>query len=144
MERKTVGELSQELLLRPDTKQGVIDTQREMNKQIIPEIEKCIKNHKSWDDPYYIVILTKRERLLVNVIRQYFVARRSLPTPDLDQTVFKYTPKTGDLEYLWTVPDSTTVNMLVWSGMEIPEEQRDLYEFAYLFEHGQLDIVKGR
>lgn len=144
MERKTVGKISQELLLKPDRKQGVIDTQREMNKEFIPGLEECVRRHKHWDKPFYVVVINKRERLMVNVIRQYFLARKTLPTPDYDQSVFKYTPATGDLEFLWVVPDIQTVTLLAHNMIDIPNEQFELAGFCRLFEQGQLDIVRGK
>lgn len=141
-EHKTVGQMSAEL--KQDSKQGVIDTQREMNKKFIPEIEKCIKNHKDWTEPFYIIVINKRERLMVNVIRQYFIARKTLPTEDYDQTVFKYDPTSCNLEFLWTVPDVFTVNELLLHKNNLPEDHRRLVEFCWLFKNGRLAIIHGK
>jgi len=143
MTKKTVGEVSTELLKNPDEKQGIIDTQKEMNKQFLPQVEECIKNHKDWKDPYYIVVINKRERLLVNVIRQYFLARFTLPTPDYDQTVFKYFPSTGDLKFLWVLPDKNSIEFINENSSTLPLEQSQLIEFCKLFKAEKLDKVYG-
>ena len=106
--KHTVGEEAVKRLLNPDTKQGIIDTQREADKEYFEEIKKCVESHKAWDEPYYIVTIHKKERLLENVVRRYFLARQSLPTPQWDQTVWRYNPKNGDLRFLWVLPDENS------------------------------------
>jgi len=144
--RKKVGKEVYDILSNPniDTKQSLMDTSNEMSKNMIPEVEKCILNHKHWTEPFYIVVINKRERLLINAIRQYFLARQSLPTPDLDQTVFKYTPSNGDLEYLWTVPDKNSIEYMIAYENVIPLEQKQLLEFCKLFKQGKLAKVFGK
>ena len=139
----TVGKHSSDLLKNPDKKQGIIDTRKEMEKKYIPELEKCIQNHRHWIIPYYVVVILKRERLMINVIRQYFTARQSLPTSDYDQTVYKYFPSSGDLKYLWTVPDRNTVFEMLTKETVIPEEQKQLLRFCKLFVDKKLEIVCG-
>jgi len=141
--KKTVGAQANELLKSGDNKQGVIDTQREMHKKFISEIEKTIEGHKSWDFPFYIVVINKKERLIKNSIRNYFFARRSLPTPDYDQTVFKYDPSTGDLRFLWVLPDHETVQYMVLFPNDIPKEERQLSYFCHLFVNGKLEKEFG-
>lgn len=142
-ERKTVGQICKELMDNPDPKQGVIDTRMEMNKKFLPQIEECIKNHKNLTDPFYVLVINRRERLITNVIRQIFTARRTLPTPDYDQTVFKYFPSTGDLKFLWVVPDIATVDDIIFNKKNIPQEQWDLLRFCMLFKEEKLDKVCG-
>jgi hypothetical protein len=143
IKHKTVGELTNELLANPDTKQGVVDTRKEMEKTYLPEVQKCINNHKDWKDPYYIIVINKRERLLVNAMRQYFLARLTLPTPDYDQTVFKYFPASGDLKFLWTVPDMNTIGYLIENEATLPSEQAQLIKFCKLFMANKLDKECG-
>ena len=146
MRKKKVGELTSDLLARPnlDIKQSLMDTSKEMQKQYLPEIEKCIKTHeKLWSEPFYVVVITKRERLIVNSIRQYFLARQTLPTPDLDQTVFKYTPATGDLKHLWTVPDHGSIDYLIRNRHLVVKAEQQLLEYCMLFRKGKLDEVHG-
>ena len=143
---KTVGQQAKALVEKPnlDTKQSLMDTSKEMQKNYIPEIEKCIKNHKMWTDPFYVVVINKRERLMMNAIRQYFLARQTLPTPDYDQTVFKYSPSSGSLEFLWTLPDKHTIDFLLATQDEMPKEEQQLQQFCLLFKMGTLDKVYGK
>jgi hypothetical protein len=137
---KTVGEIARDLILKKDTKQGIVDTQREVDKEYFQEIEKCVlaKPHCNWKDPYYIVILHKKERLLENVVRRYFFGRQTLPTPDYDQTVWRYYPSTGNLEFIWCIPDKNTT-LWMWDNPEsIVDDQKHLLKFVLEFIRGSL------
>jgi len=131
--RKTVGQEAVKRLETKDTKQGIVDTEREANKEYIGEIQKCVNAHKSWDEPFYVVVHQKKEQLLENVIRRYFLARQSLPTPQWDQDVWRYDPKTGNLEYLWSLPDENTAKWMAGNPGDIHPEQHQLLRFVLDF-----------
>lgn len=133
MEKKTAGQIATELAAKNDGKQSVIDTQREIDKEYINEVKKCIEAHSHFVEPFYIVVILKKEKLLSNVMRRYFLARASLPTPDWDQQVWRYDPKTGDLTFLWVLPDRNTAMWLVNDIKTIPLEFTQLVEFVLDF-----------
>jgi len=145
MKDKTVGQHVVEMLGKSNLErhQPLVDTAREMQKNYMPEIEKCINEYDEKDEPFYVIVINKRERLFINVIREYFLARRTLPTPDYDQTVFKYFPKTGDLKFLWSLPDWQTIDYMVENATQIPKEQKELLETCLLFKNETLDAIKG-
>ena len=143
-ERETVGKICADLMAKADLKQGVIDTRKEMEKHYIPEIQKCIEAHKNFTVPYYIVVINRKERLIANVMRQIFTARLTLPTPDYDQTVFKYIPSTGDLIFLWTVPDKNSLHFILKNQNSLPAEQKQLIKFCVLFSQNKLDSTCGQ
>lgn len=145
VEHKTVGQICKELLHNPDHKQGIIDTQREMTKEYLPEVTKCIEAHKGWIQPFYVVVILKRERTLINVIRAYYTARQTMPTADYDQTVFKYFPATGDLKYLWTVPDIQSVDKILMDAAAglLSNEYEQLKYFCWHFRHNTLEQTYG-
>ncbi len=126
----TVGEEVLKRLLAPDPSQGIIDTQREADKEYFVEIDKCVATHKSWHDPWYIVIHHKKEHLLENVIRRYFIARQSMPTPQWDQTVWRYEPNTTDLIFLWVLPDENTAKWMAANPADIHPEQHHLLSYV--------------
>jgi len=131
--KKTVGAEAVDRLANKDMKQGIVDTEREANKEYIGEIQKCVDAHKSWDNPFYVVVQQKKEQLLENVIRRYFIGRQSLPTPQWDQDVWRYDPKTGNLEYLWTLPDENTAKWMAGNPNDIHPEQHQLLHFVLDF-----------
>jgi len=136
--RKTVGEEAVKRMLNPDSSQGIVDTQREMDKEYFNEIEKCVEAHKSWDTPYYIVVHCKKEKLLENVIRRYFIGRQTLPTPQWDQTVWRYTPMTGDMQFLWVLPDENTAKWFAGNPQEVQQEHAELLWFVTEFLNKRL------
>ena len=147
--KTTVGEEAVKRLKNADHKQGIVDTQREADKEYFNEIEKCAAAHTSWDDPYYIIVHQKKEQLLENVIRRYFLGRQSLPTPQWDQTVWRYYPKNGDLEFIWTLPDENTAMWMADNPQDIHPEQHGLLAFVLnfldkkLFNHFYQKFHKG-
>lgn len=131
--KNTVGEEALKRLENVDTKQGIIDTQREADKEYFPQIEECIKNHKHLDSSYYIVVHHKKEKLLENVIRRYFIARETMPTPQWDQTLWSYNPKTTELKFIWTLPDENTAKWMASNPSELSENHRELVVFIMEF-----------
>lgn len=131
--KKTIGEISAELLEKADGKQGVVDTQREADKEYISEIKKCIVAHSDITTPFYIVVILKKEKTMANVMRRYFLARISLPTPEYDQQVWRYDPSTGDLEFLWCLPDKNTCMWLANESTIVHKENAQLVEFVLDF-----------
>lgn len=122
----SVGSEALKRLKDPDTKQGIIDTQREIDKEYFSEIEKCLRDpaHKDLidecgDDGVFVVVLCKKERTMQNVIRRYFFCRKSLPSVEYDQTVWRYNYKRhGELEFIWTIPDiKTSTDFLICNAI---------------------------
>lgn len=136
---KKVGAYAYDLLSKPDTKQGVVDTQREMDKTYLNELQACVERYKDWNFPFYVVVVTKKERLMQNVMRRYFFARQTMPTPTYDQTLWKYNPKTGDMEFIWVIPDKHTCATLPFMADELTEEFKWLVDTVKKFNDGTLD-----
>ena len=83
----------------------VHELSKEMNKDYMSTlIDTALKAKQKYDGTYYVVVLTKREKLIQTAIRNFFVARKSCPTPSYEQTVYRFNPKDESLEFLWIVP----------------------------------------
>lgn len=137
----TVGQEAYKRLLNPDSKQGIIDTQREIDKQYFEQIEECVKKHKGklgFTGDFFITVISKKERVMENVIRRYFIARESLPTPNYDQTVWRFNQKVGDLQYIWTIPDHNTCQEMFNNPMKVPESEDWLLQMVQMFMTGRL------
>lgn len=144
--KKTVGAFSYELQQRPDEKINPIDLQREIHKGNSDEdsfenqVRIAVKRgEEDFEGNFYVVVLFKKERLLKNVVRQYFFPRNSCPTPEYDQIVYHYFPKEEKLEFLWVIPDKQSTIDLPLMGKELPDEQQELVQFARDFNSGKLD-----
>ncbi len=144
--KKTVGQYSYELQQKGDEKINPIDLQQEIHKGNTTEdsFENQVRiaverGCSQFEGSFFVVVLFKKERLLKNVVRQYFFPRKSCPTPEYDQVVYKYFPKEEKLDFIWVIPDKQSVIDLALMGDDLPLEQRQLVQFARDFTSGELD-----
>lgn len=143
--KDTVGKIASDLLLKTPESQDPIEIQREVHKEYEDHIFKVVEEgkNKHYDD-FFIVVITKRERLLANVIRNYFFTRESCPTPDYDQTVYHYHNKHDELEFLWVLPSKDTCQLFKANALQIAPEERHLLEFILQDSNGELLALSKR
>lgn len=149
--KKTVGAFSYEMQQRPDDKINPIDLQRQIHQGNSNEdsFENQVRlavtrGECDLEGDFYVVVLFKKERLLKNVVRQYFFPRKSCPTPEYDQIVYHYFPKEEKLEFLWVVPDKQSTIDLPLMAKDLPLEQQELIQFSRDFNSGKLDKLCER
>jgi hypothetical protein len=139
MEKKTVGTIAGELQQKAPESRDPIEIQREMlkdyEKNVVIAIERGLK---TINKDFYIEVELKKEKLLENVLRNYFCERTTCPTPGHDQTVFKYNYNSGVVEHLWTVPDRDTCEIFYENALIIVPEERALLKFVLDFYDGTL------
>lgn len=139
--KETVGAVSSRLLLKdPDTVTPTEQTQEQLGDYERSIIE-CIDKHKRiYSTDFYVVVITKKERLMPNVLRQYFMARVSCPTPDYDQTVYKYHRSTDDLLLKWTIPSKHSCLLMLENRHRIKPEEYQLMNYVLKFKDGSLMV----
>jgi len=139
MSKKKIGEIAVDLMQKsPDTR-SPIELEREAHKDYVSNVFECEKRgKKELHGDFFVVVLTKKERLLQNVIRNYYGYRESCPTPDYDQTVYRYDSKRGELEFLWVVPSKDTCMLLKENALLVCEKERELLCFVLDFADGTL------
>lgn len=144
--KKTVGQASLELMEKGDEKINPIDLQRAIHKGNKPDdsyeanLLNCLERGKqALGTDFFIEVQVKKERLMKNVIRNYFMFKQACPTPQLDQTVYHYHSQYDTLEFLWVVPDCSTLEMFTQNIPYIPADQFKLLEFCLDFKAGRLD-----
>lgn len=121
--KKTVGSVASELMQKTPDSRDPIELQREMQKEYSDNLLIALNDFKkTCDADFFIVVLTKKEKLLQNVIRNYFFGRNSCPTPEYDQSVFRYNRKDDALEYLWTLPSKDTCELMYANAMQVQEK----------------------
>lgn len=138
---ETVGKAALHLLAKGDQKQGVIDTQREMQKNYIDELIKCAQRGASMfgtEKPFYVCVQNRRERLLENVLRCQFYPRRTRPLPAFDLTLYHYDPKEEKLTFVWTIPDENAFKLMTEPGYIPHKGEEQLYGFVKAFYEGRL------
>ena len=139
MQRETVGKVATDLMSKQQDTRSVIEIEREMQQDYMSELMKCIDAHYHiFPGDFFIQVLTKNERLLPNVFRNYFAARRSCPTPDYDQTVFKYDRARGAIDYIWTIPSQDACHHLLNNSLLVVDEERPLLGYVMQFKNGTL------
>ncbi len=136
----TVGKFAHDLMAKDYAGEvSVIDLERQMQSEYMNHLMDCIDSHHGiFPGDFYIQVITKNEKLLPNVFRNYFAARRSCPTPDYDQTVFKYNKQTATVEYIWTIPSRDACHYLLANARDVVAEERHLLSFVASFETGDL------
>lgn len=154
--KKTLGTISQDLLKTDNSSINPQEIQRAQQQEYLDNLVWCVKharkevdcstleNHQICKDraplegSFFVSALLKKEKLLENVLRNYFVASRTCPTPAYDQTVFRYNDSKGDIEYIWTVPDRETCLTFQENKDKIVPEERALLANILDFYSGAL------
>lgn len=138
-DNKKAGQLAVEAMLKDPETTDAVEMQREMTKEYCDEVMKAaVEGAKRYDNIFYVVVLAKKERLMQNVVRSYFLARQTCPTPAYDQTVFQFNKLTGEVQELWVIPDEHTCNVFYTYPLEVPEEERCLLAYILDFYNGTL------
>lgn len=132
MKRDTVGKISWDLLANSSFLDHSADEQmkeqlNEFEDNILESIER---GKKTFPHDFYIVVETKKEPKMKNVLRNYFIIRQSCPTPQYDNSVYKYHATTEQCEFLWVLPSKQVYAMLKNHALELPLDQRQLLQFV--------------
>jgi len=117
-----VGQAVYDILSKShNSSQEVGETMSAMTPRYYEELMATIEaNNDKYDQPYYIVVLRKKEPWAVNVLRQWFIARQTKPSakvlredyPNHDFDVWNIDPKQHSINFIWTLPtaqDSRTI-----------------------------------
>lgn len=139
VKKKKVGEVVYENLQKQSDSYDPIEIERVLQQDYLNSLIECCTIHKPiFESDFFIVVLTKREKLLANTFRNYFSARRSCPTPNYDQSVFAYNRSDDRIEYLWTIPDREVCFHLLTNKDRIVPEEQQLLSFVIKFKNGEL------
>lgn len=135
----TVGESASKLLAQAPDSCDPIEIQREMQRDYLENLLECVVDHrKKVSSDFYVVVLTKNEKLLANVFRNYFFARSSCPTPDYDQSVFKFLSESEELIFLWSLPSKEACIHLKENAVLVAPEEQELLSCILNFADGTL------
>jgi len=140
--RETVGKIARDLLVKqgkdyraPTPNEAMSEQLSEYDKNIFECIET---NKKKLQSDFYVVVLTKKEKVAKNILRNYFFARLSCPTPNYDQVVYSYDIKKDKVEFLWVVPDRETCKFMIANKTATPKDQWELLFNVLKFADGSL------
>lgn len=139
-DRETVGKIATDLLKKAPEQVSVHELGQDMLSDYMENIWLAVdRGRKELCDSFFVVVLSKRERLLENVIRNQFLYRTSCPTPTYCQSVFKYGYKDDHLEYIWSLPDKESCFMLRDNALIVKPDERKTLGFVLDFFDGTLD-----
>jgi len=134
MTRDTVGKISTELLLKQPETTSPIEQTNEQLTDYEKNLFECIdKGLKEYYGDFFVVVLTKKERLMQNVIRNYFFCRKTCPSPEYDQVVYHYHRDADEAEFLWVVPSKDTCILFKDNMLQIAPEEQALLRFILDF-----------
>jgi len=103
------------------------------------QVRECVERGcRAFDGDFYVVVILKKERLMQNVMRQYFLPRQSCPTPEWDQVVYFFSKESCSLKFLWTVPDRGICQYLSSPGFIPDVHEMELYRCVCEFNDGTL------
>jgi hypothetical protein len=138
--QETVGKVARDLQLKDDGYAvNVIDQQREMTQDYMKNLFEAVdRGYKQFAGDFFVHVETKKEKLLENVLRNYFIIRETCPTPNYDQTVFRYHREKGDIQFFWTIPDRNTCFYFKQNALEVIDEEKELLKFVLQFDDGTL------
>lgn len=138
--KPTLGSEVVKILDKEHESRSVVELEREMQRNYMKELIDCVKKNESkFEDDFFIVVLTKNERIFKDrVIRNIFFPRYSCPTPNYDQSVFRFIKKTADLEYIWTIPSQDACYYLLDNKDKVVKNERELLQFVVDYADGTL------
>lgn len=137
--KKKVGEASVELMQKAPETLDPIELQRAMMKEYCDEVIKCAMHGRQYyKGDFYVVVITKKERLMQNVLRSYYLHRESCPTPDWDQAVYRFNHVLESFEELWVIPNKEATEMLYFNALEVAPEEHQLRNYCIDFMNGNL------
>lgn len=90
---------------------------------------------------FYIEIQVKWEQIFGRErpqLHQYSFVKNSCPTPQYDQTIYKYHHREDKLEFLWTLPDKDTYNYYVDNAATLHPDRWELLKFVLADKNGEL------
>jgi hypothetical protein len=139
MTRETVGKISSDLIIKQPETTSPIEQMQECLTDYEKNIWECVERcRKDFEDNFYVVVTTKRERLMPNVYRNFYYGRRSCPTPEWDQTVYKYKYKDSQIIFMWVIPSKDACEYLSMNASYVVKEEQQLLKYVLAFNDGTL------
>lgn len=140
MTKPTVGKVATDLQQKQnENTHSAAEQMAEQLSDYDKNIFECVETAKKhYPTDFFVVVLTKKEKLLSNVIRNYFYARLTCPTPDYDQAVYFYNHTDDAIDFIWVIPSRETCHLLRDNALLVSPEERQLLTFVLEFADGTL------
>jgi len=108
-----VGQAVIDIMSTAQPEQTVGDVLDSAAVDFVKAMEDCIEKHKSkYENPFYILVLTKKEFFANNVVRNYLIPRQTPPHAfdmveqygNATKTLYMVDSHAGLLKTLWSIP----------------------------------------
>jgi len=77
---------------------------REMGKEYMKSLWKCVKKHENLQEDWYITEIITHDTFLEGVMKVLHIPRRTRPSPEWGLALYKVHPASGQLSYEWGLP----------------------------------------
>jgi len=139
-DRETVGKIATDLMQSTPEEVPVHEIGKDMLQDYMENLWEAVdRGRKDLETDFFVVVLSKKERVLQNVVRNQFLYRVSCPTPTYCQSVFRYLRKDDELQYVWSLPDKQSCFMLRDNALMVASDERETLKFVLDFFDGTLD-----
>ena len=110
---KRVGQAALDLISKDQPYQTAGDTIDAFGPRYAEEVQKTVEqNRKKYHSPFYLLVFTKKEYLIINAVRNWFVARQTAPYafdmmqqyPEHTKTLYIVDAEKGKIKLLWSLP----------------------------------------
>lgn len=143
--KEKAGKIALDLMQKTPETRDPIELEKEMHKDYESNIHECIElTKKKIAGDFFVVVLTKKEKLLPNVVRNFYFGRLTCPTPDYDQTVYRYNGTEDYLEFMWVIPSKDTCELLRFNALEVHQSEKELLGYVLDFYDGSLMRIAKR
>ena len=137
--KETVGKLAVELAQKADDKHSIGEQMQEQLSNYDTELFLCFeRNKQKYKGIFYIVVITRGDKLLKNVIRHQFFARNSAPTPEYDQCVYQCHKEWPEPRFMWVMPCKDYSEYMFNNKESISPTEYQLLQFVIDFYDGTL------
>jgi hypothetical protein len=135
----TVGQVATDLAAKkPETNSPIEQMREQLSDYEINIYQAVERGIKTFPGDFYVHVETKREPVLTNVLRNYFIIRSTCPTPFFDQVVYKYVRSSSILEFLWVIPSQDACVHLKDNALMVAPEERPLLQCILDYYSGEL------
>lgn len=139
MSKKTIGQLSYDLKKNAPYVGNALELSKESEQDYIKSLRECVDtNQQTFPGDFFIEVKTIKEQLMDNVLRNKFIPLNCCPSPEYDQTVFKFDHKKGQIEHIWTLPDRESSHMLVYYRHQVVPAERQILNYVISYASGEL------
>lgn len=139
MTRETVGKVASDLMQKAPETTSPVEQMRESLTEYEQNLVECVERcKKEYLGDFYVVVLTRAERLMENVFRNQFFGRLSCPTPTWDQTLYKYKRNNDQIIFMWCIPSKDACEYLTINSHLVVKEEQQLLKYVLAYNDGSL------